>query len=73
MLVNRDEIHPHTVRVQFEDSKSNQIELFSGPVSFVTFQPDRSTAAGQSCPSQSQRAFSVRLVIVYHDASRLNL
>ena len=37
MLVNRDEIHPHTVRVQFEDSKSNQTELFSGPVSFVTF------------------------------------
>jgi hypothetical protein len=37
MLVNRDEIHPHTVRVQFEDSKSNQTELFSGPVAFVTF------------------------------------
>jgi hypothetical protein len=37
MLVNRDEIHPHTVRVQFEDSKSNQTESFSGPVRFVTF------------------------------------
>ena len=37
MLVNRDEIHPHTVRVQFEDSKSNQTEIFSGPVRFVTF------------------------------------
>jgi F5/8 type C domain len=37
MLVNRDEIHPHTVRVQFEDSRSNRAELFSGPVSFVTF------------------------------------
>ena len=37
MLVNRDEIHPHTVRVQFEDSKSNQTRLFFGPVSFVTF------------------------------------
>ncbi len=37
MLVNRDETSPHTVRVQFEDSKSKQAASFSGPVTFVTF------------------------------------
>jgi hypothetical protein len=37
MLVNRDETNPHTVRVQFEDSKSKQNASFSGPVTFVTF------------------------------------
>jgi hypothetical protein len=37
MLVNRDEISPHTVRVQFEDAKSKQSVSFSGPVTFVTF------------------------------------
>jgi hypothetical protein len=37
MLVNRDETSPHTVRVQFEDSKSKQNVSFSGPVAFVTF------------------------------------
>jgi len=37
MLVNRDESNPHTVRVQFEDSKSRQSGSFSGPVTFVTF------------------------------------
>ena len=37
MLVNRDETNPHTVRVQFEDSKSRQSASFSGPVTFVTF------------------------------------
>ena len=37
MLVNRDENNPHTVRVQFEDSKSKQDVSFSGPVTFVTF------------------------------------
>jgi hypothetical protein len=37
MLVNRDETSPHTVRVQFEDSKSKQNVSFSGPVTFVTF------------------------------------
>jgi hypothetical protein len=37
MLVNRDETNPHTVRVQFEDSKSKQNVSFSGPVAFVTF------------------------------------
>jgi hypothetical protein len=37
MLVNRDENNPHTVRVQFEDSKSKQSASFSGPVTFVTF------------------------------------
>jgi hypothetical protein len=37
MLVNRDETSPHTVRVQFEDSKSKQTVGFSGPVTFVTF------------------------------------
>jgi hypothetical protein len=37
MLVNRDETSPHTVRVQFEDSKSKQSASFSGPVTFVTF------------------------------------
>ena len=37
MLVNRDETNPHTVRVQFEDSKGKQSESFSGPVTFVTF------------------------------------
>jgi hypothetical protein len=37
MLVNRDETKPHTVRVQFEDSKNKQNVPFSGPVTFVTF------------------------------------
>jgi hypothetical protein len=37
MLVNRDETNPHTVRVQFEDSKSRQDASFSGPVILVTF------------------------------------
>jgi hypothetical protein len=37
MLVNRDETSPHTVRVEFEDSKSKQSAAFSGPVTFVTF------------------------------------
>ncbi|MGA2374834.1 MAG: discoidin domain-containing protein [Candidatus Sulfotelmatobacter sp.] len=37
MLVNRDETNPHTVRVQFEDSKSKQNVSFSGPVALVTF------------------------------------
>jgi hypothetical protein len=37
MLVNRDETNPHTVRVQFEDSRSKQNVSFSGPVTFVTF------------------------------------
>jgi hypothetical protein len=36
MLVNRDETNPHTVRVQFEDSRGKQ-SYFSGPVTFVTF------------------------------------
>jgi hypothetical protein len=37
MLVNRDENNQHTVRVQFEDSRSKQDVSFSGPVTFVTF------------------------------------
>jgi hypothetical protein len=37
MLVNRDETSSHTLRVQFEDSRSRQNATFSGPVSFVTF------------------------------------
>jgi hypothetical protein len=37
MLVNRDETNAHTVRVQFEDSRSKQNASFSGPVALVTF------------------------------------
>ena len=37
MLVNRDESNPHTVRVQFEDSRNKQNLSFSGPLAFVTF------------------------------------
>ncbi len=37
MLVNRDETHPHTVRVVFEDSKIKRDVSFSGPVTWVTF------------------------------------
>jgi hypothetical protein len=37
MLVNRDETNPHTVRVQFEESRSKQPVFFSGPVNLVTF------------------------------------
>src|SRR4029077_21023266 len=37
MLINRDESSPHTVRVQFEDSRSDHNVPFSGPVTFVTF------------------------------------
>jgi hypothetical protein len=41
MLVNRDESNPHTVRVAFEDSKSQRMRSFSGPVSLVTFGSDQ--------------------------------
>jgi hypothetical protein len=37
MLVNRDENNPHTVRMQFEDSKTKLNASFSGSVTFVTF------------------------------------
>ncbi len=37
MLVNRDENNAHTVRVQFEDSRSKQNVFFSGTVTLVTF------------------------------------
>jgi F5/8 type C domain len=37
MLVNRDESNPHTVRVQFEDSRNKQNLSFSGPLAIVTF------------------------------------
>jgi hypothetical protein len=37
MLVNRDETNPHTVRVQFEDTRNKQSVFFSGPVTLVTF------------------------------------
>ena len=37
MLVNRDETHPHTVHVLFEDSASQRTASFSGPVTQVSF------------------------------------
>ena len=37
LLVNRDETHPHTVRVLFEDSVSQRTGSFSGPVRQVSF------------------------------------
>jgi hypothetical protein len=37
MLVNRDEINSHTVRVQFDDSKNRQNASFSGQITLVTF------------------------------------
>jgi hypothetical protein len=37
MLVNRDENNSHTVRVEFDDSKTKKTWHFSGPVRFVTF------------------------------------
>jgi hypothetical protein len=37
MLVNRDEMHAHNVRIAFEDAKSRSISSFSGPVRFATF------------------------------------
>ena len=37
MLVNRDEGSAHSVRVQFDNSKSRQTVSFSGPVALVTF------------------------------------
>jgi hypothetical protein len=37
MLVNRDESHPHTVRIAFDDSNSNRSLSFTGPVRLVTF------------------------------------
>ena len=37
MLVNRDEVNPHTVRVVFQDVKNKRDESFSGPVTLVTF------------------------------------
>jgi hypothetical protein len=37
MLVNRDQTHPHTVRVLFEDSASQRTASFSDPVTQVSF------------------------------------
>ncbi len=37
MLVNRDENHPHTVRVVFDDQENKRPASFTGPVHFVTF------------------------------------
>jgi hypothetical protein len=37
MLVNRDETHPHTVRIVFQDSHNKRSASFSGPVTFVSF------------------------------------
>jgi hypothetical protein len=37
MLVNRDETHPHVVRVAFHDSKANRDAYFSSPVTLTTF------------------------------------
>jgi len=37
MLVNRDETNAHSMRVVFEDSKSNRSASFSGPVTVATF------------------------------------
>ena len=37
MLVNRDEVHAHTVRVLFEDSVSKRTAFFSGAVRQVGF------------------------------------
>jgi len=41
MLVNRDETHPHTVRVVFGDSGRRREASFSGPVRVVTFGSDQ--------------------------------
>jgi F5/8 type C domain len=37
MLVNRDELNRHTVRVAFEDAARKRKTTFSGPVTIVTF------------------------------------
>jgi hypothetical protein len=37
MLVNRDEVGAHTVRVAFEDATTRRRASFSGPVTLVTF------------------------------------
>jgi hypothetical protein len=37
MLVNRDESHPHSIRVTFDDSKGHRTNSFSGPITFATF------------------------------------
>jgi hypothetical protein len=37
MLVNRDEVNPHTVHVAFDDTKSKRTRSFAGPVILVTF------------------------------------
>jgi hypothetical protein len=37
MLVNRDENHPHTVRVVFDDSKNKRKASYSGQTALVTF------------------------------------
>jgi len=37
MLVNRDETHPHTVRIVFQDAQSKRTAPFAGPVTFVSF------------------------------------
>jgi F5/8 type C domain len=41
MLVNRDENHPHVVRVAFEDTGHGRSVPFAGPVTFVTFGSDQ--------------------------------
>ena len=41
MLVNRDETHAHSVRMQFNDAKTKRSRSFSGPVTSVTFGSDQ--------------------------------
>jgi hypothetical protein len=41
MLVNRDETTPHTVHVQFDNSKTKSNTHFSGPVTLATFGSDQ--------------------------------
>lgn len=37
LLVNRDQAHPHAVRVVFENSQDKGVAAFSGPVRLLTF------------------------------------
>jgi hypothetical protein len=37
MLVNRDQMSPHAVRVVFDDAAAGKQGFFSGPVTMVTF------------------------------------
>jgi hypothetical protein len=64
MLVNRDEVRSHTIRVTFEDSKSRRTSSFSGPVAFVTFGSEQYVWINDGPNSHAEPDGPIRLATV---------